>query len=102
MADETAEFLNLGISFAPDEITVYDEYIGGGYGKMTKECIEAIKLVARTEGFFLDPVYTSKAMAGLVDLIRKGRFTSKDTVVFIHSGGIPDLFVYHDELAGQI
>ena len=102
MANEAAEFLNLGISFVPDEITVYDEYIGEGYGKLTKECVEAIKLVARTEGFFLDPVYTSKAMAGLVDLIHKGRFTSKDTVVFIHSGGIPDLFVYHDELVGQM
>ena len=98
MANETAEFLNLGISFVPDEITVYDEYVGGGYGKITKECIEAIKLVARTEGFFLDPVYTSKAMAGLIDLIRKGRFTSKDTVVFIHTGGIPALFVYYEEL----
>ena len=102
MANETAEFLNLGISFTPEEITVHDEYIGGGYGKLTRECVEAIKLVARTEGFLLDPVYTSKTMAGLIDLIHKGRFTSKDTVVFIHSGGIPDLFIYHDELIGQL
>ena len=94
MANETAEFLELGISVTPDEVTVYDEYIGEGYGKITKECIAAIKLVAQTEGFFLDPVYTGKAMAGLIDLIRKGRFTAKDTVVFIHTGGIPYLFVY--------
>jgi 1-aminocyclopropane-1-carboxylate deaminase/D-cysteine desulfhydrase-like pyridoxal-dependent ACC family enzyme len=94
MANETAEFLNLDISFSPDEITVYDEYIGEGYGKLSQECVEAIKLVARTEGFFLDPVYTGKAMAGLIDLIHKGCFTSRDTVVFVHSGGIPDLFVY--------
>ena len=98
MSNETAEFLGLGISIVPDEVTVYDEYMGEGYGKITKECIEAIKLVAQTEGFFLDPVYTGKAMAGVIDLIRKGQITSKDTVVFIHTGGVPDLFVYHDEL----
>jgi len=100
MCNEAAEFLELGINIMPDEITVYDEYIGGGYNDITKECIEAIKLVAQTEGFFLDPVYTGKAMAGLIDLIRKGRFTPKETVVFIHTGGIPALFVYHEELTG--
>ena len=94
MANATAEFLDLGISITPDEVTVYDEYTGEGYNKVSKESIEAIKLVAQTEGFFLDPVYTGKAMAGLIDLIHKGRFTAKDTVVFIHTGGIPYLFVY--------
>jgi len=94
MADATAEFLELGISLTPEEVTVYDEYTGAGYNKLSKESIEAIKLVAQTEGFFIDPVYTGKAMAGLIDLVRKGRFTAKDTVVFIHTGGIPYLFVY--------
>jgi len=99
MANGTAELLKLGISITPEDITVYDEYMGEGHGKITRECVEAIKLVAQTEGFFLDPVYTGKAMAGLIDLIHKGQFTSKDTVVFIHTGGIPALFAYNEELS---
>lgn len=98
ISNEAAEFLELGISIMPDEVTVYGEYLGEGHRKMTEGCKEAIRLVAQTEGFFLDPVYSGKAMAGLVDLIRKGRFTSKDTVVFIHTGGIPTLFSYYEEL----
>lgn len=94
----TAEFLGKDVSIAPDEVTVYDDYIGEGYGVMTEGCREAIRLVARTEGIFLDPVYTGKAMAGLIDLIRKGRFTSKDTIVFVHTGGLPALFAYDKEL----
>lgn len=98
MTNETAEFLKLGISITPNEVTIYDEYTGDdGYLKPTKESIEAIKLVAQTEGFFLDPVYTGKAMAGLIDLIHKGRFTAKDTVVFIHTGGTPYLFLFNEE-----
>jgi len=99
MANETAKFLNLDLTFAPDEITVYDDYIGEGYGISTDGCIQAIRLVAQTEGIFLDPVYTGKAMAGFIDLIHKGQFTAKDTVVFIHSGGIPALFAYDKEIA---
>lgn len=99
MANETAKFLNLDLTFTPDEITVYDDYIGEGYGIITDGCIQAIRLVAQTEGIFLDPVYTSKAMAGFADLIHKGKFTAKDTVVFIHSGGIPALFAYDKEIA---
>jgi len=97
MSNATAAFLDLGISITPDELTVYDEYTGEGYNKVSKESIEAVKLVAQTEGFFLDPVYTGKAMAGLIELIHKGRFTAKDTAVFIHTGGIPYLFVYPKE-----
>jgi len=100
MANKTAKFLNLEVTFTPDEITVYDDYIGEGYGRITDGCLQAIKLVAQTEGIFLDPVYTGKAMAGLIDLIRKGQFTAKDNIVFIHSGGIPALFAYDQEIAG--
>jgi D-cysteine desulfhydrase/L-cysteate sulfo-lyase len=97
-ANAVSEFLKLGISVTPGDVEVNDEYIGSGYGILTKECLDAVKLVAKTEGIFLDPVYTGKAMAGLIDLIRKGRFTSNDTVVFIHSGGIPALFAYDKEV----
>ena len=96
--NETAEFLGKDVSIAPSEVTVYDDYIGESYGVVTEGCREAIRLVAQTEGILLDPVYTGKAMAGLIDLIRKGRFTSKDTIVFIHTGGLPALFAYNKEL----
>lgn len=101
MTNETAQFLDLGIEFTSDAMIVYDGYRGKGYGVVSKECVEAIKLVAQTEGIFLDPVYTGKAMAGLVDLIRKGKITSQDTVVFIHTGGIPDVFSYGEQLVSS-
>ena len=100
MANETAKFLNMDLTITPDEVTVYDDYIGEGYGKITDGCLQAIRLVAQTEGIFLDPVYTGKTMAGLIDLIKKGHFKSTDIVVFIHTGGIPALFVYDKEIAG--
>jgi len=99
MASQTAQLLQAELSFKPEEITVYDDYIGESYGIPTKECIEAIKLVAQTEGIILDPVYTGKTMAGLINLVRQGRFTSKDTVIFMHTGGAAGLFAYHKELS---
>ena len=59
-----------------------------------------MRLCAGLEGLFLDPVYTGKAMAGLIDLIRQRRFTADQTVVFIHTGGTPALFPYLDALTG--
>lgn len=100
MANETAKLLDMNITTSPDEVTVNDDYIGEGYGLVTKECLQAIKLVAQTEGIFLDPVYTGKAMAGFIDFIKKGRFRSTDTVIFVHTGGIPALFAYDKEIAG--
>ena len=97
--NETATLLGLDIAITPDEVTVYDDYIGQGYGIPTKECIEAIRLVAQTEAIFLDPVYTAKAMSGLIDLINKGHFTKKDTVLFIHTGGVAADFAYSEELS---
>lgn len=98
MTNETARFLGMDLHFSPDEMEVYDDYRGEKYGVVTPECVEAIKVVARTEGIFLDPIYTGKAMAGLIDLVRRGRLTAKDTVVFIHTGGIPDLFLCGQEV----
>ena len=102
MVNQTARLLDMKVTLTPEEVTVYDDYIGEGYGKMTEECRQAIKLVARTEGIFLDPVYTGKTMAGLIDLVRKGKFTSKDTVVFFHTGGVAALFAYAKELAQPV
>ncbi len=97
--DAASDFLGLGTKVTPDEFDIDDAYRGEGYGVVTKESIDAIRLLAETEGIFLDPVYTSKAMAGFVDLVKKGRFKSTDTVVFMHTGGIPVLFAYDKEIA---
>jgi len=97
-ANAAANFMNWNINITPEDMTIYDEYVGEGYGVPTKECLEVIKLVAQTEGFFLDPVYTGKGMAGLIDLIKKGRFTSEDTVVFLHTGGFAAIFAYVKEI----
>jgi D-cysteine desulfhydrase/L-cysteate sulfo-lyase len=86
----------LGLGKAPEagDLTTYDEYVGEGYGTLTDGAREAIRLVAKTEGVFLDPVYTGKCMAGLIDLIRKKEIDKSETVVFIHTGGSPALFAY--------
>ena len=100
MANETAKFLGMDVTISPDEVKVNDDYIGEGYGLVTEGCLQAIKLVAQTEGIFLDPVYTGKAMAGFIDFIKKGYFKSTDTIVFVHTGGVPALFAYDREIAG--
>jgi D-cysteine desulfhydrase family pyridoxal phosphate-dependent enzyme len=97
-ANAAANFMNWDISITPEDMIIYDGYVGEGYGVASQEGLETIKLVAQTEGFFLDPVYTGKGMAGLIDLIRKGRFTSEDTAVFLHTGGFPAIFAYVKEM----
>ncbi len=88
------------IHLAPDDIMVRDGFIGDGYGIPSAEGIEAIRLLSRTEGLFLDPTYTSKAMAGLIGEIRAGRIRKGETVVFVHTGGEPALFA-HPEIAAR-
>ncbi|UCF09750.1 MAG: D-cysteine desulfhydrase family protein [Candidatus Bipolaricaulota bacterium] len=80
-----------------DRIIVHDAFVGEGYGLPTEGMREAVRLVARAEGIVLDPVYTGKAMAGLIDLIRTGRFRSDAVVVFLHTGGAPGLFAKEHE-----
>lgn len=89
--DEARSFLGLA-PLSAAEIIAYDEYIGEGYGIPTEEMKEAVSLVARKEGIFLDPVYTGKAMAGLIDLSRKGELHKGENVIFIHTGGVPGMF----------
>jgi D-cysteine desulfhydrase family pyridoxal phosphate-dependent enzyme len=75
-----------------DDVTVLDEYVGAGYGVPSAQGDEAIELLARTEGLILDPVYTAKAMAALIDRVRKGELTENDNVMFWHTGGQLALF----------
>ena len=92
LVKETEDALGLGSRVTSDDIFVFDEYIGEGYSVPTSEGIEAIRLVAKTEGFFLDPIYTGKAMAGLTDLVKKGLIGLDKTVIFLHTGGTPSIF----------
>jgi len=75
-----------------DRITVLDDYVGPGYGLGAPEADAAISLLARAEGVLLDPVYTAKAMAALIDWIEKGRLTERDTALFWHTGGQMAMF----------
>lgn len=95
---DTARLLKVDLSVTPEDIIVFDDYVGEGYGALNREVVDAIVLVAETEGIFLDPVYTGKAMAGLIDLIKKDYFTKKDTVVLLHTGGTVALFPYKKKL----
>ena len=92
LATETADFLGGDIKFGIDEILVNADYLGQGYGVMGEIEKEAIRLFARTEGLLLDPVYTGRAAAGLIDLIQRGFFANDQTVLFWHTGGTPALF----------
>jgi D-cysteine desulfhydrase family pyridoxal phosphate-dependent enzyme len=92
LANETANALGEKLYFQPEEILVSADYLGGGYGVMGTPEIEAIQLFAQMEGLLLDPVYTGRAAAGLIDLIRKEYFKKDETVLFWHTGGTPALF----------
>ena len=92
LASETADRLGMKTVFMPEEILVNDHYLGGGYGVMGAPEREAIQLFARCEGLLLDPVYTGRAAAGLIDLVRQGFFKPGETVLFWHTGGTPALF----------
>jgi len=92
LATATADYLGLPLTFAPEDFAVEDGYRGGGYGIISDLEREAIRLLARTEGLLLDPVYTGRAFGGLIDLIRRGAFSSGERVLFWHTGGVAGLF----------
>jgi len=101
-ANSAATILELDTQIMNSDILNTDDYIGEGYGYITPEGVDALKLLARTEGIILDPVYTSKAMACLIDHIKQGRLDSSDTVIFLHTGGTPALFAYNEEIYAKI
>jgi D-cysteine desulfhydrase family pyridoxal phosphate-dependent enzyme len=98
VASAAAARLDLNVMIAPEDIENHDEYIGERYGVVTEGGGEAMRLLAGTEGIILDPVYSAKAMAGLIDHVRTGRIDKGQTVVFLHSGGTPALFAYAADL----
>lgn len=86
---------------AREAVTALDEWVGPGYSLPTPAMIEAVRLTARLEGVLLDPVYTGKAMAGLIDLVRRGAFKKGENVLFLHTGGSPALYAYQRTLQGE-
>lgn len=89
-------------SISPSDIVLHDGFLGEGYGMPTPEMAAALRVVARTEGLLLDPVYSGKAMAGLIGLIQTGTFSPDETVVFMATGGSPGIFAYIDSLNGEL
>lgn len=92
LAVAAAAEIDCPLAFDGVECLVHDGVLGGGYGIPSSEGQAAIAIVARTEGVFLDPTYTGKAMAGYFDLLAKGRYADAKAVLFLHTGGTPSLF----------
>lgn len=97
LAADTARLL--GMDEALPTIMVRDEWVGGGYSIPTDEMVEAVRLAAGLEGVLLDPVYTGKAFAGLIGMVRQGAFQPSDNVLFLHTGGSPVLYAYREVIA---
>lgn len=102
IANAAAGLVELDCRLACDDLEITFDYIGPGYGVPSPAGLEAIALTARTEGILLDPIYTGKAMAGLIDHVRGGRWSDGQNVVFVHTGGTPALFAYHEALVAGI
>ena len=98
MANAGAELLGLDRRWSPDEIRIENDYIGPGYAIPSEAGNAAIGKVARLEGVLLDPIYTGKAFAGLMDCVRRGVIPRESTVLFVHCGGSPALFPFADLL----
>lgn len=99
LAQETADLLGASGCVARENVVANCDYVGEGYGITTPETIAAIELFARSESILLDPVYSGKGAAGLIDLIRRGEFGADENVVFLHTGGSQALFAYNNDFA---
>jgi L-cysteate sulfo-lyase len=98
LACETAELVGKPGCVTREDIVADCNYIGPGYGEPTEGMNEAVLMLARQEGLLFDPVYSGKALAGMIDYVREGRFGSDDKIVFLHTGGSAGLFAYADNL----
>ena len=93
---ETASRVGIGAEVPREAVTCFGDYVGPGYSLPTPEMAHAVRLLARTESILLDPVYTGKTMAGLIDLVKKDYFNQNVNILFVHTGGSPALYVYRD------
>jgi len=98
LANSTAQLIEADYQFTANDLILNSNYVGDGYGVIGELENEAIAMTAQNEGILLDPVYTGRAMGGLIDMIRTGQIKSEDTVLFWHTGGAPALFAYAEDL----
>jgi D-cysteine desulfhydrase len=101
LAQEVAGLLGITGGVPREAVTALGDWVGPGYSLPTPEMVEAVTMMARVEGILLDPVYTGKAMAGLIALIRRGVFGKGERVLFLHTGGAPALYAYQPVLLGD-
>ncbi len=101
LANETLQHLHVNHDVPRGAVTCLEQFVGEGYSIPTPGMVEAVRLLAQTEGILLDPVYTGKAMAGLMDLVRSGYFNSEDDILFVHTGGSPALYAYMSAILGD-
>ena len=100
LVQRTAKHISLNSDIPREAVVCFDEYVGPGYSLPTPEMAEAVRMLARLEGVLIDPVYTGKTMAGLIDLVRKGIFNKDENLLFVHTGGSPALYVYMKDILG--
>jgi L-cysteate sulfo-lyase len=98
LAQETAGYVGAAGCVERGDIVANCDYVGDGYGIPTKAMNDAVMLLARMEGLLFDPVYSGKALSGLIDLVRGGYFDGADSIVFVHTGGVAGLFGYSAQL----
>ncbi|MBV9324303.1 MAG: pyridoxal-phosphate dependent enzyme, partial [Chloroflexi bacterium] len=84
------------------DVESYDDYVDTAYGQPSPRGLQAMRLAARTEGLMLDPIYTGKAMAGVIDHARQGRLGPNSTVMFVHTGGLPAMFAFSDAIVRSL
>ncbi len=96
LAVNTAERLDINGGVKREDIVCFDQYVGPGYSIPTDAMVEAVTLFAKNEAILLDPVYSGKTAAGLIDMVRKGYFSKGSNVLFLHTGGSPALYAYMD------
>lgn len=102
VVDQLLALIGAAPNLVPDQdIVVVDGYVGGGYAIPAPDTLQALRMAAQLESLILDPVYTGKAMAGLVDLIRTGKLHGTKDIIFMHTGGSPAMFAYSDVLAAE-
>jgi D-cysteine desulfhydrase len=100
LVQQTAERVGVKQDIPPEAVVTFGDYWRPKYSVPNRKMVEAVTMLARTEGILLDPVYTGKTMAGLIDLSRKGYFRKDENILFVHTGGSPGLYAYTRPLLG--
>lgn len=101
LTEQTLALIGVNVPVRDEDVVAFDDYVGPGYSRPTPAMVEAVLMLARTESILLDPVYSGKAMSGLIDLARKDYFPKGANVLFLHTGGTPALYAYMDTFRGD-